>query len=403
MTNYASGTYTLFVPETATVDVNAIVTFNLASAAATFNISSNTGASVTVNNTLDVVNTINLDTNGGVISLGTFIGALSTINVTIDGGGTFTAGGTAIGLLNGGSLTYSTGGGTAVFGTASDFINLSFAPIIQNFAGPSDIVDDRSLSLSGFTSYTISGSPTGTQTVSIADSAGNFSFEVSNAGLTNNTYTTLTGGPLTLVSDGSGGTDIAACFLAGTRIRTPDGEVDVENLKIGDIVATASGDSVAVRWIGVRTVATLFADVHRLMPVRIQTGALAHNVPARDLLVSPDHAMFVNGTLVHAGALVNGSTITRETNMPPRFTYYHVEVADHALILAENAPAETFVDNVDRMAFDNWAEHQALYGEGPSVSEMSYPRAKSARQVPASIREALYARAVAVAGTAIRA
>ena len=75
------------------------------------------------------------------------------------------------------------------------------------------------------------------------------------------------------------------------------------------------------------------------------------------------------------------------------FIYYHVELDDHSLILAENTPAETFVDNVDRMNFDNWAEHQALYPEGKSISELPYPRAKAHRQVPVYIRVALAERA----------
>jgi hypothetical protein len=43
------------------------------------------------------------------------------------------------------------------------------------------------------------------------------------------------------------------------------------------------------------------------------------------------------------------------------------------LISAENTPAETFVDNVDRMGFDNWDEHQALYGDTNIIIEMDYP------------------------------
>ncbi len=93
--------------------------------------------------------------------------------------------------------------------------------------------------------------------------------------------------------------------------------------------------------------------------------------------------------LIQAGALVNGSSIVREARVPETFTYYHVELDDHSLILAENTPAETFVDNVDRLGFDNWPEYEALYPEGRSVTEMPYPRAKACRQVPRAIRERL--------------
>ena len=80
-------------------------------------------------------------------------------------------------------------------------------------------------------------------------------------------------------------------------------------------------------------------------------------MPSRDLLLSPDHAVLVDGALIQAGALINGTSIVRETNTPPVFTYYHIEVDDHSLILADHTPAETFIDNIDRMNFDNWAEH----------------------------------------------
>ncbi len=196
-----------------------------------------------------------------------------------------------------------------------------------------------------------------------------------------------------LVSDGSGGTDILPCFLSGTHISTPRGEVAVEDLSVGDLVLTSCGRPVPIRWIGVRKVATRFVNSMRAFPIRIQAGALADGVPARDLLVSPDHAMFLGGILVQAGALVNGISITREASMPASFTYYHVEVVDHALILAEGAPTETFVDNADRKNFDNWAEHEALHGNALAIAELPYPRAKSARQLPVPLRHWLDGRA----------
>jgi hypothetical protein len=105
--------------------------------------------------------------------------------------------------------------------------------------------------------------------------------------------------------------------------------------------------------------------------------------------------------LVHAGALVNGTSIVRAPNVPEVFTYYHIEVDDHSLILAENMPAETFVDNVDRASFDNWDEYQALYPEGKSVVEMPYPRAKAYRQVPRIIRARLVERGATLYGTQV--
>lgn len=178
------------------------------------------------------------------------------------------------------------------------------------------------------------------------------------------------------------------CFVAGTMIATPEGEVAVEALKAGDMVALANGAAAPITWLGIQTVSTLFADPLRANPIRVKAGALADCVPSRDLLLSPDHALLVDGILAQAGALVNGVSIVRETDVPVSFTYYHVEVADHALILAENTPAETFIDNADRMNFDNWHEHP---GDAALV-EMELPRAKAARQVPPATRARLLAR-----------
>jgi hypothetical protein len=130
----------------------------------------------------------------------------------------------------------------------------------------------------------------------------------------------------------------------------------------------------------------------RVLPVRIRPGALAENVPSRDLFVSPDHALLVDGVLIQAGSLVNGSSIARFSDVPVTFTYYHVELHDHSLVLAQNTPAETFIDHVARRAFDNWAEYEALYPASQSITEMRLPRAKAARQVPQATRTRLAAR-----------
>jgi hypothetical protein len=206
----------------------------------------------------------------------------------------------------------------------------------------------------------------------------------------------LSNGKHTFKADVGGNTVI--CFLPGTQIATPKGEVCVESLKRGDLVTTADGRTVPVRWVGRQTISTIFADPLRVLPICIKAGALAENVPSRDLYVSPGHAMLIDDILVHASALVNGTSIVRAPAPAQTFTYFHVELADHSLLLADNAPAESFIDNVDRLAFDNWDEHEALGDEAAPLVEMSYPRAKAARQVPVAMRERLAARGQALFG-----
>ena len=178
------------------------------------------------------------------------------------------------------------------------------------------------------------------------------------------------------------------CFCAGTLIATPLGETPVQDLRIGDLILTACGRPVPVKWIGRQTVSTRFGPAERLMPVRFAAGSLGHNVPHSDLTVTADHAMLIDGVLCHAGALVNGTTITRVplAEMGERYTVYHIETDAHEIILANGTPAETFIDNVSRRAFDNFSEFAALYGDVPEMVELPLPRAMSARQLPGHIR-----------------
>ncbi len=199
--------------------------------------------------------------------------------------------------------------------------------------------------------------------------------------------------------DYSVGGTFSVCFMPGTLIATPSGERAIETLSIGDDVLTADGRAVPVRWIGRQTIAARFANPDRNLPIRIRAGALGDGLPVRDLLVSPTHALLVDGILVNAGALVNGTTIRREDDVPEVFTYYNVECAAHELILAEGVAAESFVDNVSRDTFDNGAEHAALYGE-VSIPEKDLPRAASHRQVPAATRQRLAQVAAAMDDTA---
>ena len=142
------------------------------------------------------------------------------------------------------------------------------------------------------------------------------------------------------------------CFAAGTRIATPDGDVAVEVLAVGDLVMTAGGEATAIVWTGSRQVA-----IHRhrapelVRPVCVSAGAFADNVPSRDLLVSPDHNLFVGGVLIPAKCLVNGASV-RQLDVA-RITYHHIELAEHAIVLADGMPCESYLDVGNRTSFSN--------------------------------------------------
>jgi hypothetical protein len=146
----------------------------------------------------------------------------------------------------------------------------------------------------------------------------------------------------------------ALCFLKGTRIATPTSEVRVENLTVGDMVRTIDSEILnarPVKWLGRRRIdLTRHPRPETVAPIRIERAAFADNVPNRDLLVSPDHAIFVDGKLICARQLVNGTTIRRETGWSS-VDYFHVELDAHAILLAEGLPAESYLDTGNRWFF----------------------------------------------------
>ncbi len=149
-----------------------------------------------------------------------------------------------------------------------------------------------------------------------------------------------------------------ACFAEGTRILTPSGAIPVEALSVGDIVLTMDQGHPVPRpivWLGHRRIdPRRHPDPAAVTPIRILPGALGDGVPARTLLVSPDHAMLVDGHLIPARLLVNGATILSDSPARP-VVYFHIETDQHAVLLAEGAPAESYLDTGNRGAFEDGA------------------------------------------------
>ena len=184
-----------------------------------------------------------------------------------------------------------------------------------------------------------------------------------------------------------------ACFVAGTRVLTQSGDIAVERLAAGEMVARANGEFSPVRWIGRRSYAGRFLTANpNVQPIRFRAESLGNDLPCRDLLVSPEHAMFLDGVLVPAKALVNGSSIVQERGLE-RVDYFHVELEQHSVILAEGAPSESFLDDGNRGQFHNAAEHVAMYPDAPAAGERCAPMVDSGTEL-----EAIRARLAEVTG-----
>ena len=138
-----------------------------------------------------------------------------------------------------------------------------------------------------------------------------------------------------------------SCFLTGTRIATEAGETAVEDLQIGDRLRLADGGTSAVVWIGHRSLdCSRQPQPELVLPIRIAAHAFGLGRPKQDLMVSPEHAIFVDGVLIPAHCLVNDSSIRQVE--AEQITYWHVELDRHAVILAENLPVESYLDNGNR-------------------------------------------------------
>jgi hypothetical protein len=153
------------------------------------------------------------------------------------------------------------------------------------------------------------------------------------------------------VADGLGGSDTAfvtasvvPCFVAGTRIRTPGGEVPVENLSPGDLVNTLDHGPQPVRWVGRRRVSA----EGDLAPIRILAGTFGDHA---ELCVSPQHRILLGDAmsellfgepevLVPAKFLLNDRTVLRQPG--GTVDYLHLLFDTHQVIFSEGLPSESF-------------------------------------------------------------
>ena len=158
------------------------------------------------------------------------------------------------------------------------------------------------------------------------------------------------------------------CFGRGTLILTAHGEVPVEDLENGDLVMTANGP-LPVKWIGRQSISkNASASWHpSVVPVRVSRFAIDGQTPQRDLYLSQEHSLLIDGVLIPVKYLVNGRSIAfdDDAKMSATIEYFTIELDTHEVIFAEGMAAETFryTGGRHQIAWDNLGDYQDLFGE----------------------------------------
>ncbi|KXV22348.1 hypothetical protein AD933_00525, partial [Acetobacter malorum] len=299
---------------------------------------------------------VTLSGSGTLTVTGTIAANSDTIidGITVNGNSTVSGG--KVTIQGGGTLIAQSVTSDVVFGATTSTITNTLQLNSSNTTlssvsnlSPGDEIDfvgntwDTSISWieNSDGTYALKGS-TGTtliSSVSFAKKADGTSYTPDDFRSTTTTvaYNGSTSSALTLV-----------CFLAGSMIETPDGDVPVENLKEGDqVIAYVDGSPVSrpVVWTGHKhvTVRNGLPDDEAGYPVRILKDAIADGVPYKDMLITGDHCLFFDGSFIPVRMLVNGRSIFFDRTISS-YTYYHVETPQHVVIRADGMLTESYLD-----------------------------------------------------------
>ncbi|MEX0277107.1 MAG: Hint domain-containing protein, partial [Ruegeria sp.] len=155
------------------------------------------------------------------------------------------------------------------------------------------------------------------------------------------------------------------CFAEGTRIRTPRGEVPVEELAPGDWLETMDCGPEQVVWAGRRDVGKReLAAKPSLKPVRIPAGLLGSWAP---LFVSPQHGILVDDAhgaigqrLARARHLAEAKGPVRVANGKRRVAYFHLMFATHQIVWANGVASESFYPGPHAMKMLDAASRREL-------------------------------------------
>lgn len=371
-----------------TTIVTASVTYTLATAG-TFNAGAYSNFTVSTNS--GEVTTFDLGYSSGPISGSTYYtSAPNTLTATTPGPASTTEGYGTLQLSStqANSSTQSAinfkGIDNTLVVTGSLVSTPNLGALITNFQSAGDQIVLSGLAYASgtaITGYSVSGS---TATLSFTDSGATYTLRLGGMNSTDAVgnfaigKTAVAEGGNTSTYSGDVVISFVPCFLAGTMIGTPSGEVAVESLRAGDLVTVIEfGRPVTrpVTWVGGRSMRA--SDFHQrsdAFPIRIRQGAFAGNVPHRDLLVTAEHCILTEAGLTPARMLVNGASILIDRDIPD-YDFFHVELEHHGILLSEGLATESYLDSGNRSLFEGATSIVAVRPEHVLAAPLAVARA----------------------------
>ncbi|GBR18309.1 Hint domain-containing protein [Asaia spathodeae] len=303
-----------------------------------------------------------LTSNAGTIIGGTVAGVGSVETVTGSVQNQTVASGATIAVNSGGliagSVSLQEGASADLSGPVGGTVNLagtSYATVtlsagampttlITGFNGASESLSDQ-IKIAGLVKGDIASVITGTDVLMLILKDGRI--------LTLNVQGIQNTGVSVLETDD--GITLVVCYLAGTRIETQEGVVPVEMLRVGDLISAVVDGKKELREIiwtgrGHCEVDTEKSDDYAGYPVCIRKNALGDNQPLRDLYVTSEHCLHIDGRFIPARMLVNGQTICYDRSQSS-YDFFHFETRHHSIVIAEGVLSESYLDTGNRALF----------------------------------------------------
>jgi antigen 43 len=129
-------------------------------------------------------------------------------------------------------------------------------------------------------------------------------------------------------------------------ILTAHGLRPVDMLRPGDLVATLLPRGpffVPIAWIGARPAAVGQGETRSDWPVLVRRHAIGNGVPSTDILLAPEHAIYIGDSLYLARMLVIGRSIAYRRPAPGPTRYWGLGLEVPNVVLAQNLPIETLM------------------------------------------------------------